>query len=135
MYVPLKFVSKEVSESIARAIASKGGFPTENRVLILSPKNQEVKVGNILLPQTTSKDTIPNKGVVILRGEISEEYRSYKELINIGSIVTYGIYAGKEIEFNPEIFNEVGIELNPEENGFSVLSLTEIIFTEHNTNK
>lgn len=132
MYVPLKFIEKEASEKIAFAIASKGGFPTENRVLIVSPKNQEVKVGNILLPQNASKDNLPNKGVVILKGEISEEYKSYKGIINTGTIVTYGLYAGKKIEFDPEIFKEIGIDFNTEDNEFSVLSLTEIIFTELN---
>ena len=133
MYVPLKFITKEASEKIAFAIASNGGFPTENRVLIVSPKNQEVKVGNILLPQNTSKENIPNKGVVILKGEISEEYKSYKGIINTGTIVTYGLYAGKKIDFDPKIFEELDNDLfNSEENEFSVLSLTEIIFTELN---
>lgn len=132
MYVPFRFVSKEVAERISKAILeSVGGCPTENRILILSPKDQNVKVGSIVIPGTNRED-VPNKGVVIIPGEISEEYKTYRPLIKTGRVVTYGMYAGKKIDFNSSIFTEAGITFGEDKHEFSVLSLTEVIFTENN---
>lgn len=132
MYTPFRFVSKVVAERIAQAIIEEvGGCPTENRILILSPKDQDVKVGNIIVPGT-NKEEIPNKGVVIIPGEISEEYKTYRPIIKTGRVVTYGMYAGKKIDFNSKIFTDHGIDFGDDKHEFSVLSLTEVIFTENN---
>lgn len=130
MYVPLRFISKLVADRISAIIP---GLPTENRILILSPKDQEVTSSGIIIPTSNNND-IPNKGVVISSGIITDEYKTYKDLIKTGNIVTYGMYAGKELDFNPKLFEEAGIDFGKDKHKFSVLSLNEIIFVEPNNN-
>lgn len=127
MYIPLKFISKTDSIRICGEITHLGGRLTENRVLILSPKDQEVTMGKIILPGR--EDSIPNKGVIISVGEITDEYKTYRELMTIGKIVTYGRYAGKEIDFDPNVVHKEG------DHKFTILSLNEILFIENNPNK
>lgn len=132
MFTQIRFVSEAVAERIRQAILEKtGGFPTENRILILSPKDQEIKVGEIIIPGT-AKEERPNKGVVIIAGEITEENKTYRDLVKVGRVVTYGMYAGKKIDFDKKIFEEAGITFGEDKHEFSVLSLTEVIFTENN---
>ena len=132
MFTQIRFVSEAVAERIRQAILEKtGGFPTENRILILSPKDQEIKVGEIIIPGT-AKEERPNKGVVIIAGEITEEIKTYRDLVKVGRVVTYGMYAGKKIDFDKKIFEEAGITFGDDKHEFSVLSLTEVIFTENN---
>lgn len=132
MFTQIRFVSEAVAERIRQAILEKtGGFPTENRILILSPKDQEIKVGEIIIPGT-AKEERPNKGVVIIAGEITEENKTYRDLVKVGRVVTYGMYAGKKIDFDKKIFEEAGITFGDDKHEFSVLSLTEVIFTENN---
>ena len=127
MYTDLKFTSVEEVTKLYQQIKEFNGTPTENRVLIISPTNQETMVGSIIIPSKVSQDNIPNKGVVIMIGEITEEYDSYSKILEIGKIVTYGRYAGKEINFNP-----VEVNINSEDYKFTVLSLNEILFIENN---
>lgn len=132
MFTQIRFVSEAVAKRIRKAILEKtGGFPTENRILILSPKDQEIKVGEIIIPGT-AKEERPNKGVVIIAGEITEENKTYRDLVKVGRVVTYGMYAGKKIDFDKKIFEEAGITFGDDKHEFSVLSLTEVIFTENN---
>lgn len=127
MYTDLKFTSLEEVTKLYQQIKQFKGTPTENRVLIISPTNQETKVGNIIIPGNVSSDNIPNKGVVVMFGDITEEYDSYSKVLEIGKIVTYGRYSGKEIEFNPTEVNT-----DSENYKFTVLSLNEILFIENN---
>lgn len=129
MYIPLKFTSEVEAFKISDKILSIGGRLTENRVLILSPNNQEIVSGGIILPSSRGEDTIPNKGVIISIGEITEEYKTYHDLIRVGKVVTYGKYAGKEVNFDPKLVGEL------EDYKFTILSLNEILFTENNPNK
>lgn len=129
MYIPLKFTSESEAFELSNKICSIGGRLTENRVLILSPTNQEIVSGGIILPSSRGEDTVPNKGVVISIGEITEEYRTYHDLIQIGNVVTYGKYAGKEVNFDPQLVGELG------DYKFTILSLNEILFTENNPNQ
>lgn len=132
MYNNIRFVSEAVAEKIKQVILEKfGGIPTENRVLILSPKDQEVKVGDIIIPGTNKEDR-PNKGVVIIPGKITEENYTYKDHVKVGRVVTYGMYAGKKIEFDNKVFKDAGISFGEDRHEFSVLSLNEVIFTENN---
>lgn len=129
MYIPLKFTSETEALKLSDKIHSIGGRLTENRVLILSPNNQETVSGGIILPASRGEDTIPNKGVIISTGEITEEYKTYYDLIKIGKVVTYGKYAGKEVSFDPNLVGELG------DYKFTILSLNEVLFTENNPNK
>lgn len=132
MYIKQNFVSSEKVKLFQQGLASLGGLIPENKLLILTPKEQEYKVNGIIIPGT-GKEDIPRKGVVIQSGEITEEYRTYKDLVNPGRVITYGLYAGKEIEFPKEAFP---IEVHPdlEQQKFTVLSLTEIAYSENNPN-
>ena len=132
MYFKQIFISALVAEKLSNVLQSVG-CPTENRVLIFSPKDQEIKQGGIIIPGQV-KDGVPRKGVVILSGFIDEQYASYKPLVQTGRILTYGMYAGKEIEFNPDIFRREGISLDLDKNKFTVLSVNEIIYSEINNN-
>lgn len=132
MYLNQVFVSKAIALQLKNALISLG-CPTENRVLILSPKDQDIIQGGIIIPGQ-AKDGLPNKGVVILQGHLDEEYKWYTDLIETGRILTYGMYAGKEIEFNPEIFRKDGISIDLDKNKFTVLSVNEIIYSEINNN-
>lgn len=129
MYVDLNFVTVEQANLLKESILSIGGLLPENKVLILSPKNQDAKVGSIILPGTS--ENMPKKGVIIMRGEITEENITYRPITKEGRIITFGLYAGKEVFF-PD--NLVPLELKPilEKQVFTVLSLTEIVFTESN---
>lgn len=106
--------------------AQLNGYPTENRVVIAVPSDPGLKVGELYLPNNNKED-IPRKGVIIQMGEITEEYRTYSE-IDLGDIITYGMYAGKEID--PPFRNEV----DTTDLKFYVLSLSEIIYVEKNSN-
>lgn len=128
MYIPLHFVGPLVAKELSTHIYKHGGVPSPDRVLILSPKDQDTQVGSIILPGTNKED-IPNKGVVIIPGEISNEYNPYRDMVKPGKIVTYGMYAGKEISFDPTWFPE---NLDLSKHKFTILSLTEVLFSENN---
>lgn len=132
MYINQVFISTAVAEKVKKVLISRG-CPSENRILILSPKDQEIKQGNIIIPGQV-KEGIPRKGVVIMSGNIDDRYRSYERdhLIDTGRIITYGLYAGKELDFPTSIFKEVGIEVDLDQNKFTVLDINEIIYSEVN---
>lgn len=123
--VKLPLINAEKAKSICNNLT---GYPTENRVLIAVPANPEVTKGGIILPGQNKED-LPRKGVLVQRGEITEENLTYSGL-KVGDVVTYGMYAGKEIDppFRGD-FEEYLTDLK-----FYVLSLTEIIYIELNRN-
>ena len=132
MYINQVFISTAVAEKVKKVLISRG-CPTENRVLILSPKDQDIKQGSIIIPGQV-KEGIPRKGVVIMTGNIDERYQSYERdhLVDTGRILTYGLYAGKELDFPTDIFREAGIEIDLDQNKFTVLDINEIIYSEVN---
>lgn len=132
MYVEQNFISKEQAKEICKSLANNlGGYLPENRVMIVTPNNTDVKVGNILLPDTTDKKDLPSKGVIVQMGCLSEENIYYKDLLSIGRVLTYGMYAGKELDFPQELFDTVK-NFNLDDHTFTVLSIQEIIYSELN---
>lgn len=127
----LNHISVTLAHTLANYLSNEGS-PTENRVLILSPKNQENKVGSIIVPGST-KEGVPREGVVIFCGVITEEYRTYANLLKTGNIVTYGLYAGKEVDLW-ESLKGSKIELSEDKWEFTVLALNEVIFVSTNHN-
>ena len=118
----LNLISTMVAQKLNEAIP---GIPSMDRILIASPKDVETTSSGIIIPDQV-REGVPRKGVVIKQGFISEENNSYKDQTEIGRIITYGLYAGKEIEFDlPEDLKNLDIK-------FSVISLTEVIYTEPN---
>lgn len=76
------------------------GTPTGSRVLIVSPVvTADTKTkGGLYIPQDHDKDTVPRKGVVIQVGPITNEQREDYPGLQVGAVVTYGLYAGKELD-------------------------------------
>lgn len=123
----LNLISTMVADLMAKCIP---GVPTENRVLIISPKDVNTTKSGIIIPGQV-KEGVPRKGVVLIQGEITEDYKTYKELTTKGKVVTYGLYAGKELEFDLDLFPEQVHEII-KNSTFSVLSMSEVIYSEPN---
>lgn len=127
MNYSMTFISTMVSEMLNRSLP---GTPTENRVLIVSPKEVNTTKAGIIIPGQV-KEGVPRKGVIIKVGEITEEYKTYKDLCSVGRIVTYGLYAGKELDFDTSSLPDA-IRKLLENNDVTVLSMNEIIYSEPN---
>lgn len=123
----LNLISTMVADLMAKCIP---GVPTENRVLIISPKDVNTTKSGIIIPGQV-KEGVPRKGVVLIQGEITEDYKTYKELTTKGKVVTYGLYAGKELEFDLDLFPEQVHEI-VKNSTFSILSMSEVIYSEPN---
>ena len=123
MKVDLNLVSKEVAKNLSENVM---GLPAENRVLLALP-NEEKKVGNIILPGTVTEG-IPKVGVVVKSGPITEEYKTYIPSLEVGNIIYFGNYAGKEIE--PSFLENFKVP----DCKFTVLSINEIIYWEPQKN-
>lgn len=121
------FISPLVAEKFNQELP---GCPTENRVLILSPKEVNQTKSGLIIPEQV-KEGVPRKGVVVKSGEITEEYKTYRELVDVGRIVTYGLYAGKELEFETDKLSPALKQLL-EKNVLTVLSMNEIVYSEPN---
>lgn len=127
MNYSLTFVSVSVAQKFNEELP---GSPTENRVLILSPKEVNQTKSGLFIPEQV-KEGVPRKGVVVKSGIITEEYNTYKDFVGIGRIVTYGLYAGKEMEFETDKLSPALQQLL-EKNTLTVLSMNEVIYTEPN---
>lgn len=99
------------------------GTPTGGRVLIVSPKvTSETKTqSGLYIPQDHDKDTVPRKGVVIQVGYITKEQEVDYPGLQVGAVVTYGLYAGKELDV-----------LDLPDQVTTILSLNEILYIETN---
>lgn len=99
------------------------GTPTGGRVLIVSPKvTSETKTqSGLYIPQDHDKDTVPRKGVVIQVGYITKEQEVDYPGFQVGAVVTYGLYAGKELDV-----------LDIPDQVTTILSLNEILYIETN---
>lgn len=129
MNYSMTFISSLVAEKFNQELP---GCPTENRVLILSPKEVNQTKSGLIIPEQV-KEGVPRKGVVVKSGEITEEYKTYRELVTVGRIVTYGLYAGKELEFETDQLSPALKQLL-EKNVLTVLSMNEVVYSEPNQN-
>lgn len=127
MNYSMSFISPLVAEKFNQELP---GCPTENRVLILSPKEVNATMSGIIIPSQV-KEGIPRKGVVVKSGIITEDYKTYRELVEIGRVVTYGLYAGKELEFETDKLS-LALQQLLEKNVLTVLSMNEIVYSEPN---
>lgn len=120
--VELNFISVEKAKELNNKL--KGlGTPTGSRVLIVSPiVTADTKTkGGLYIPQEHDKDTVPRKGVVIQVGPITDEQQEEYPGLQVGAVVTYGFYAGKELDV-VDLPNQVT----------TILSLNEILYIETN---
>lgn len=127
--IKLNYISVKTAEAIRASLNGKV-IPSENRVLVFSPGDEETTVGGIIIPGNV-KEGKPRKGVVIIQGKLDENHTNFDELTRTGLIITYGLYAGKEVEFDKELFSS---ELNSiiSKGKFTVLDTNEIIMAEAN---
>ena len=102
----LQLISTLVAKKLGNSIP---GLPVENKVLVYSPKEINTTASGIIIPDTV-KEGVPRKGVIIKSGVITEEYQTYKDHVEIGHIIEYGLYAGKEHQFDKNLLPE---ELQP----------------------
>ena len=123
--IKLSYISVSEAEAIRNMVGPKIILP-ENRVLIFSPDQDEV-VGSIIIPSDV-KEGKPRKGVVIFSGVLDEYHRSYKPITQTGIIVTYGLYAGKEVDLSGMLLMQLPIK-----GKFTVLDTNELIMAEVNT--
>lgn len=117
--IELNLLSKQEAKSISNKV-KEFGYPPENKILMAIPNSGNKTSGGIIIPDNAKED-VPKKGVIVSFGDITEEYKSYQNL-QIGDIVNYGLYAGKEIEL-PITLNDCK---------FHVISVNEILFIEFN---
>ena len=127
--IKLDYISVETAEAIKSALVGRV-LPSENRVLVFSPGDEEVTSGGLIIPGNV-KEGKPRKGVSIISGKLDENHLNYEELTRTGIIITYGLYAGKEVEFDEELFNK---DLNQivSKGKFTILDTNEIIMAEAN---
>ena len=128
MNIDLNYISVDQANKINKVL-SNNGVPSENKVLILSPTG-ETKSGSIIIPGTADNSK-PKKGVVVQISHITDDENFMKKVLHIGSIVTYGLYAGKELELSPYIFPE-DLRHILDDNNLTILSLNEIAYIENN---
>lgn len=115
-----------ISVEEARYLNSKlegYGTPTGGRVLIVSPiVTADTKTkGGLYIPQEHDKETVPHKGVVIQMSYMTPEQEIDYPGLQVGAVVTYGLYAGKELDV-VDLPNQVT----------TILSLNEILYIETN---
>ena len=115
-----------ISVEEARYLNSKlegYGTPTGGRVLIVSPMvTADTKTkGGLYSPQEHDKETVPRKGVVIQMSYMTPEQEIDYPGLQVGAVVTYGLYAGKELDV-VDLPNQVT----------TILSLNEILYIETN---
>lgn len=113
-----------ISVSQARDIHEKlngVGIPTNGRVLILSPTGEVQTQSGLFVPSDRDKETVPRKGVVVQMSNLSKEQLDDYPGLQVGSVVTYGIYAGKEVDV-VDVTGQVA----------TILSLNEILYIETN---
>lgn len=127
--IKLNYISTKTAEAIKAALEGKV-LPSENRVLVFSPGDEEATIGGIIIPGNV-KEGRPRKGVVIISGKLDENHLNFEELTRTGLIITYGLYAGKEVEFDEELFSE-DLNTTLSKGKFTVLDTNEIIMAEAN---
>lgn len=122
MKVKLNLISVERAKQLNEQLRGKG-IPTQGRVLIVSPIHDGTQqtTGGLFVPGNADKDTVPRKGVVVQMGRVDNETMADYPGLDIGSIVTYGLYAGKELDV-----------LDLKDQVATILSLNEVLYIETN---
>lgn len=115
-------ISVEVANKIAEALQKKGK-PAPGRILLVTLTGEQTTTGGILIPGTTNEKDLPHKGVVVQFNELEN-----LPFITTGVIITFGMYAGKEIQFSPQ--DIPFLDMNNYK--FTILSETEVIYIESN---
>ena len=78
--------------------------PVDERVIVRPDKEEEKKIGSIIIPDTASKER-PTMGKVIAVGDDvvkKEGGKPLSEIIKVGDRVVFSKYGGTEIKYNEE---------------------------------
>lgn len=121
-----KQVSVLVAHKIAEILKTKG-MPSPGKLLIISPTGDQLTKGGILIPGTANEKDLPRKGVLI---QVNKPDLFSEDQLKVGIVVTYGMYAGKEIQFEKEVYDQVN--LSQDQYKFTVLSESEVVYIETN---
>ena len=125
MNIDLKLVTKSQANELRGYIL---GVPTDDRILVVVPKKADnVTASGIIIPDT-SKEDLPKKATIVLQGRFEDSEMA--NLLDIGNVITYGLYAGKEVEPMLNISNPIRKREILENYTFRVISCNEIIFVE-----
>ena len=121
MEVDFNLISKAKAQEISEALL---GRPTENRIVLAVNTQDKKSASGLYIPDNAKE--LPKKGVVVSKGVTNED--TIHESLNIGDVVLYGIYGGKEIY--PAFTHKVdGVE----DLKYYVLASSEVIYIEPNT--
>lgn len=121
MEIDFNLIGKAKAKEISEALLGK---PTENRILLAVNQRDRKSSSGIFLPDN-DKNELPKKGVIVSKGILNDD--PIHESLNIGDVVTYGIYGGKEVypcfTFKVEDIEDIK---------YFVLASNEVIFIEPN---
>lgn len=120
--IDVQVISSLLASSINEELSSIG-TPPENRVVICVNSEKQTQSG-LIIPDEVSEG-VAKKGVIVQRGEITEEYAHYSGIANVGIIAYYGDYAGKELDLE--------VKWLPKGAKLRVLSINEIMYFKNNT--
>lgn len=115
-----RVLSLMASQTVAQQLSTIGLPPTD-KVVMAIVKEQEQRTGSGIIIPTKEVEGVPNRGTIVQVGFISDDYKYLKDHLTVGTIITYGNYAGKEVE--PDRFENDSIKL-------MVISLAEIMYFE-----
>lgn len=121
--IDLNLIGRELANKLFQNLI---GIPTENRIVIAVSGSEQKTASGLFIPDQAKND-IPKKGVVIKKGPNND--CPDHEALNIGDVVSYGMYGGKEIY--PTFLSELP-EIKDLSLKYFVLSSTEVIYVEPN---
>ena len=121
--IDLNLIGREFANKLFQNLI---GMPTENRIVIAVSGSEQKTASGLFIPDQAKND-IPKKGVVIKKGPTND--CPHHEALNIGDVVSYGMYGGKEIY--PTFVSELP-EIKDLSLKYFVLSSTEVIYVEPN---
>lgn len=123
----LPLIKAELAEKIKVNLKNRVWLPN-NKVLIAITNEDVRRSSGLIIPNQVAKEESLKKGVVVLKGHITEDYTKTEPCT--GNIVTFGEYAGKKVSFETPI--ELDGEISVNNIDFHVLSLHEIVMEEFN---
>lgn len=124
----MNYISRVVAAQFEEVFTNIG-IPSNNRVLILTPNAETQTASGIIIPESV-KEGKPRKGVIISRG-IMDDDSVAETITQVGNLVTYGLYAGKDLDIDISLFPET-LQNILSRNTLTVLSISEIIYAEYN---
>lgn len=116
-----RVLSLEASVEVNRKLQAIGMPPTDRVIMAVLDSQEQRTPSGIILPNDGVEGT-PNRGTIVQVGFISEDYKYLRDNLSIGTIITYGNYAGKQVE--PDKIDLKGVKL-------MVISINEIMYFEY----